>query len=88
MSKELDLTKAINDLGFSIQEVANMIAAGKRGEMLITRAIILTAAYCARRAQDNWLIMQGLAPEHLTEFFLEPISEEDSEEQDNENSRP
>lgn len=87
MSKVLDLSKALNELGFDIMEVGNMIAAGERGEMLVTRSIILTAAYCARRAQDSWLIMQGLAPEHLTEFFLEPISE-DSEEQNNEDSRP
>lgn len=79
MSKELDLSKALNELGFDIMEVGNMIAAGKRGEMLVTRAIILTAAYCARRAQDNWLLMQGYTEEHLTEFFLKPISE-DSEE--------
>ena len=76
MGKVLDLTKALNELGFDIMEVASLIAAGDQGEALVTRSIILTAAYCARRAQENWLIMQGLAPEHLTEFFLAPISEE------------
>lgn len=76
MSKSLDITKALDVLGFDILETANMIAAGERGEMLVARAIILTAAHCARRAQDNWLIMQGLPEEHLTEFFLAPLCEE------------
>lgn len=79
MSKELDITKAVNAIGFNLMEVANMIAAGERGEMLVTRAIILTAAHCARRAQGNWLIMQGLTVDQLVDFFLTPLCSETDE---------
>lgn len=80
MSKELDIPKAVNAIGFNIMETANLIAAGERGEMLVTRAIILTAAHCARRAQGNWLLMQGYTEEHLTEFFLAPLCNETKKE--------
>ena len=84
MGKELVIPKAVNAIGFNIMETANLIAAGERGEMLVTRAIILTAAYCARRAQGHWLLMQCMTADQLTEFFLKPISE-DNEETDKEN---